>query len=37
MERIPEITEAELDQILGGKGEPTICLTSVDGSCICPP
>jgi hypothetical protein len=35
METIPEITEAELDETYGGKGEVAACLMTVDGGCGC--
>lgn len=37
MDTMPELTEAELDETFGGQGEPALCITSADGSCICPP
>jgi hypothetical protein len=35
METIPEITEAELDETVGGQGEPAACVMTVDGGCGC--
>jgi bacteriocin-like protein len=37
MEQILELTEAELDEVIGGEGEPCACATTTDGDCICPP
>lgn len=34
-ETIPEITEAELDETLGGAGDPAVCVMTVDGGCQC--
>jgi hypothetical protein len=35
IQEIPEITEAELDETLGGAAEPAACVMTVDGNCGC--
>lgn len=36
MEEILELTEAELDTVVGGQGsDPGTCATSPDGVCVC--
>lgn len=35
MEPVLELPEADLDEIHGGQAEQAVCLTSVDGDCIC--
>jgi hypothetical protein len=35
METIPEITEAELDETMGGQGELATCVMTPDGNCGC--
>ncbi|GAB3007172.1 hypothetical protein [Saccharothrix stipae] len=36
MEEILELTEAELDTVVGGRGsDPGTCATSPDGVCAC--
>jgi hypothetical protein len=36
VEQIIELTEVELDQVVGGQGsDPSTCATSPDGVCVC--
>ncbi|MFE9748293.1 hypothetical protein ACFYOT_25585 [Saccharothrix saharensis] len=36
MEEILELTEVELDEVVGGRGtDPMTCATSPDGVCAC--
>lgn len=35
MEPIIELPETDLDEVLGGQAEPAVCVTTVDGDCVC--
>ncbi|WP_269321618.1 hypothetical protein [Saccharothrix sp. NRRL B-16314] len=36
MEQILELTDAELDTVVGGQGsDPSTCASSPDGVCVC--